>query len=54
MPPEDVHFLEAGLDGKNVVDLQIAGHALSVDVILQIVGDFRRFLGQFLREGGHA
>lgn len=50
VPPEDVHFIKAHSERDNVVDLQIAGHALPVDVILQVIGNLRRFLGQFLRE----
>ena len=45
-----MNFLESGFDGEHVVNLKIAPHALIVDIVLQGLRDFRRLLGQLLRE----
>lgn len=38
MPPEDMHFLKPCFNGHDVVNFEVMGHAIVVDVALQISG----------------
>lgn len=53
--PEDVNFAIRGLDREDLpVQTGVTGHGLVVDVQAQRLGDFDRFLGQFLEAVGEA
>ena len=47
---EDVNLVETGFDGENIAaHVHVAPHTLVIDVKLQVLGNLRAALGDFLR-----